>query len=101
MMADYEDLYQLFNDSALRNRVIVATVVSAHALLAGNPTLNDRAWFAAVMANPRNEGSKAFMAVLAANAGLAIASITGAGDSDILSKVESIRPALVSALAGV
>ena len=100
-MATYTELYKLFNDSELRNRVVAATVIAAYALLASSPTLNDRVWFSAVMANPKGEGLKAFTAVLAANAGLSVTAIQGASDSVILSEVESIRSALVAALAGV
>lgn len=100
-MATYIELYDLLNNSELKNRVLAATVVAAYSLLAGTPDAKDRAWFAAVMANPKGEGMKAFRAVLAANAGLSVASVKEASDSAILSEVETIRPALISALAGV
>ena len=99
-MAEYKDLYGLFNNSELRNRVVAATTIAAYGLLAATPTVNDRAWFSAVMANPKGEGSKAFIAVLAANSGLSTEAVTGASDATILSAVEAIRPTLIAALAG-
>ncbi len=100
-MANYIELYELQNNSELRNRVIAATVVAAYALLGGTPNKDDRAWFSVVVANPKGEGIKAFHAVLAANAGLSVTDIKNASDSAILNEVVSIRPVLVQALAGV
>jgi len=100
-MATYTELRNLFSDDALRNRLDVAAVVAANTLLGGTPTAADQGWAAAVFSNPRNEGQKAFMAVLAANKDLSVAAIQGATDAAIQSNVDAVVPSLVVAHSAV
>jgi hypothetical protein len=79
----------------------MATVIAAYGLLSTTPDAVDRAWISAVFANPETEGRKAFMGILAANAGLSITSIEEAADATVQAQVDVIVPQLVSALAGV
>lgn len=99
-MASYTDLRGIFNDSVLRNQVVMATVVAAYELVQGAPTANDRAWASLVAANPQSEGMKVFMFILAANRALTISTIQGASDSSIQTQVDAVVPSLVLALAG-
>lgn len=99
-MATYEELRGSFNDSSIRNKVTMATVIAAYDLLQGTPTAADRAWASSTFSSPEAEGRKAFMAVLAANKDTALASIQSATDSAIQTQVDGIVPSLVQALAG-
>ncbi len=100
-MATYIELRGAFGNDELRNRIVMATVIEAYGLLATTPTAADRTWISAVFANPETEGRKAFMGVLAANAGLTIANIEAASDAAIQTQVAIVVPQLVSAMAGV
>ncbi len=99
-MATYEELRGSFNDTALSNRVVMATVVAAYGLLQATPTAADRAWASMVFRKPEEEGKKAFMAVLAANKDASIEAIQGASDASIQSQVDGVVTGLVLALAG-
>lgn len=96
-MATYSELYGLFTEADLRNRVRVAVMVEAYRLLNGTPTADEAKWSAAVVGNPKSEGDKAFIALLAANADKTIAQITGVSDTAIQTQVGAIVPSLVAA----
>jgi len=96
-MATYVELRALFSLDALRERVEVATLIAASDLLAGTPTVAEQQWAAAVFFDPRNEGRRAFFAVLAANKAATVAAITGASDAAIQANVDSVVPSLVVA----
>ncbi len=98
-MASYTDLANLFSDDTLKNRVDVAVVVAASALLAGTPTADEQSWAAAVFSRPRTEGQKAYMAVLAANKSASVTAIQGASDAALQANVDSVVAALVVAYA--
>ena len=98
-MATYIEIRDLFSDSVLRNRIDVATIIAANDLLSGTPTAADQSWAAAAFGNPRGEGQKAFMAVLAVNNAATVAQITGATDAEIQTNVDGVVPSLVSAHA--
>jgi len=100
-MASYIELRELFNDDVLVNKVTVATIIAANNLLTGTPTAAEKAYAALVFANPRGEADKVLMSVLAANAGVAKATIQTASDSAVQTKVDLVVPVLVDALAGV
>lgn len=91
-MATYTELHSLRNDSALRNRVMVACIVSAEAIMVedgGTPNnANRRIWAASVFASPIAEANRMYMAVLAANKDLAISAIQGASDAQIQTNVD-------------
>jgi len=90
-MATYTELYSLRSDSALRNRVMVACIISAEAVMAEIDTTPNHAnrllWAASVFANPIAETNRMFMAILAANSALAAAQIQAATDAQIQTNV--------------
>ena len=96
-MASYEDLRKLFDNDTMRNRVDVAIVKSANNLLAGTPTTGETDWAAVAFQNPRREGDKAYMAVLASNSELTVEQITGASDAALQVSVDNVVPSLVIA----
>ena len=91
-MATYSELYDLRNNSALKNKVAIAVIVAAETIMGedgGTPNNANRlVWAAGVFANPRVESDRMFMAVLAANAGSSVAQITGASDAAIQANVD-------------
>jgi len=92
-MATYTELYSLRSDSALRNRVMVACIVSAEAVMAEIDTTPNHAnrllWAASVFANPTTESMRMFMAVLAANKDATISIIQTATDTQIQTNVDN------------
>ena len=102
-MATYTEIRGLYNEDDFRNKVEVAVVIAAHNLInpPATPSANERAWAADVFANPRSEGDKALLSVLAENNGLDVSVILAASDSAIQTNVDAIVPALVDAKAGV
>lgn len=92
-MATYTELYSLRNDSPLRNRVVVACLVSAEVVMAEVDTtpnhVNRLAWAASVFANSVAEAGRMFMAVLAANKSITIAQIQAATDEQIQTNVDN------------
>ena len=99
-MATYLELQSLFNDNDLTLRVRAATVIAANNLLSGAPTAADRAFAASVFASPSGISHQVLMAVLAENKASTVAQIQGASDAALQTNVDSVIPALVSALAG-
>ncbi len=98
-MASYTDLRNLFSDDTMKNRIDVAIVIAASNLLGGAPTADEQKWSAAVFSNPRTEGQKAYMAVIAANQGASVSAIQGATDAALQANVDSVVAALVVAHA--
>lgn len=90
-MATYAELYNLHNNSALRNRVIIAVVVAAETVMNEDPGTANHAnrllWASDVFANPTAEANRMFMAVLAANKDQTIAQIEAATDVAIQNNV--------------
>lgn len=86
-MATNTELYDLWNDSALRNRVTVQVIISAEAVMNELPSTPNHAnrlsWAKAAFANPGAEANRMFMAVLAANRDKTVAQIKGASDEAI------------------
>ena len=66
-MASYVELRDLFANDTMKNRLDVATMKAAQALLDGTPTSDEIKWAAAVLASPRSESEKAWRYVLAVN----------------------------------
>ena len=91
-MATYAELYGLHNDSALRNRVMVACIVAAEVVMdedGGTPNHANRLlWAASVLVNPQAEARRMFMAVLAANKDATVENIKGALDPQIQTNVD-------------
>ena len=91
-MATYTELYGLHNDSALRNRVLVASIVAAEMVMGELDTVPNHAnrliWAASVLANPQAEARRMFMAVLAANKDASVEAIQGTSDEQIQASVD-------------
>lgn len=92
-MATYSELFDLQTDSALKNKVRIATVVAAEMIRgedAGIPNHANRLlWAAAVFASPAAETDRMFWAVLAANKDLSVAQIAAATDAAIQTAVDA------------
>lgn len=90
-MATDIELYNLHNDSELRNRVLIQCVVTAEAIMnedGGTPNHANRLiWAAATFANPKVEAYRMFIAVLAANKDATVEAIRGASEAQILTNV--------------
>jgi len=96
-MATYIELRNLFDDDTLKNRMDAAIVIAAKALLDGTPTTADQKWAAAVAANPRAEGKKAYMFVIADNKDNTVSQIKSASDIVLQTAVDAVVPSLVVA----
>lgn len=92
-MATYDELYGLKNDSALRNRVLTACIISSEAVMNEVDTTPNHAnrlvWAASVFAGPASEADRMFMAILAANKDATVAQIQGASDAAIQANVDN------------
>ena len=100
-MATYKELRDLFNDSDIKNKVEVATIIYAQSLASGTPTAAQKAWVSSVLQSSATEAGKITLGVLAANSGFTVAQIQGASDAAIQGQVDAIAPILIDALAGV
>ena len=99
-MAAYIDLYTLQSNDLLRNKVAAAAVIKAQNLIDGSsPTVDQLTWSIGVLRNPLDKGQELLRYVLAANKGLSVTQITGAGDSVIQANVDTAADALI--LGGV
>ena len=92
-MAAYNELYQLFANSALRNKVRVAVIVAAEAIRNEDDTTNNHAnrliWAAQAFAGPNTVADKMLLALLAANKDVETSAITGASDATIQTQVDA------------
>jgi hypothetical protein len=92
-MATYEEIYGLWQNSALQNKVRVACIIAAETIMIDpSPPTNQtarEAWAAAVFENPNAEATRMLRAVLAANADATAGNILGALDSTIQSNVDA------------
>lgn len=92
-MATYAELYNLRNDSALRNKVVVAVIVAAETIMNEDGGTANHAnrliWAGSVFANPGFEADRMFMAVLAANSDLTVTQIQEASDAAIQTNVDA------------
>ena len=102
-MPTYEELFELRNNSALKNRVTVAVMITAQKIIddvlaitgtTTQPQLD--LWAANALSNPGSAASQIYPYVLAANASATIAQITGVDDLAIQTNVEGA----VNAIAG-
>lgn len=96
-MAEYIDLRRLFTDAELGNKVDVAMIIAANDLLSATPSPAEQKWASQVASNPRAEGKKALMFVIAQNKDATIEQIRLADDASIQTAVDSVVPALVAA----
>ena len=86
-MATYTELYDLWSNSAMKNRVRVAVVIQADVIreeAADTPNNANRlVWAKAALLNPEGVADAMWRAMLAANHSLTAVQIAGAPDTDI------------------
>lgn len=91
-MAEYAELFNLRNDSGLRNRIAVACVVAAETIRtedAQTPYHDQRlAWSASVVRNPLDHAERMLWLLLARNRNATIEQIQAVSDSTIQSAVD-------------
>lgn len=97
-MATYIELFNLFNDAELRNKVEVAVIIAANNLA---DTPGNNAFVSDAFNDTRTVAEQALMAVLAGNSASTVAQITGASDAVIQAAVDSVVTILVKAKAGL
>ena len=101
-MATYTAIRNLFDDSALLNRVAVAVIVAANTILeASTPTVAEKAWAAKAFAGPEAEAKRIIMSVLAANKSATVTQIQNANDTALQNNVDAAINLFVDADAGV
>ena len=91
-MASYTELEELRNDTTLKARVRVATMIAAETIRTEAAPANSAqrlAWAKSVFENPSTMGEQMFWAVLAANKDVAKATIQAAGDAAIQTNVDA------------
>ena len=92
-MASYLELYDLMNESALRNRVAVACLVAAEAVrneAVGTANHDNRlAWAKATFTDPQAASARMLPAILAQNASLTRAQILAATDGALQTAVNN------------
>jgi hypothetical protein len=97
-MATYAELFNLRSDDGLRNRVAVAVIRKAQALLDGaGPTSNEVTWASKALSAPGAEATRLFDYVLAANSAATVTQIQGATDASIQANVDAAVDALIAA----
>jgi len=91
-MASSEELLTLFNNSAMRNKVMVATILAARAIQVEAPATANHAnrllWAKRAFRSPDALATEMWMSVLAANASYTVAQITGASPEAIQANVD-------------
>ena len=92
-MATYVELFNLRNDSELRNRIAVACVVAAETIRTEDdqtPNHADRlGWSAAVLLDPVRQAERMLWLLLALNKDATVEQIREVSDSTIQSAVDS------------
>lgn len=97
-MASYAELKNLQSDSNLQDRVEVAAVIAAQAILIeGTPAEARAKWAASVIGDPTAAGKELLRVVLAANRATTVAEIEAATDAAIQADVDAMVDALVLA----
>lgn len=92
-MATYIELFNLRNDTGLRNRIAVASVVAAETIRTEDDQTpnhaNRLAWSAAVLLDPVRQAERMLWLLLASNKDATVEQIQGVPDSTIQSAVDS------------
>jgi hypothetical protein len=92
-MASYEELYSLWNESGLRNKVTVAVIVAAESIQGEDPaTLNHNnrlLWAKTSLENPVSIAGAMFRFVIAANKDATKEVILNAIDTSIQSAIDA------------
>lgn len=108
-MAFYGEIRNLFDSSALRNKVETAVIVAAEGILnEGAPSVARKAWAAKAFLNPNAEAKRVMMAVLAAQKDTALATLmsvievdSAANNTIIQNNVDNAIDLFIDADAGV
>jgi len=93
-MATLLEIKQLFSNSDLQDKIQASLLISVQAILDGAPTADQQKYAAHVFSNPKAEGTKALMSVLATNSGATVSQIIGASDAAINTNVASVTSTL-------
>jgi len=94
-MATYAELFDLQNDSALRNRIAVAATVKAQDFLdSATPTAGQVAWSSATLDHPQASAKVLTRYVLATMKGKTPAEIAALTDNNIQAKVNKAADVL-------
>lgn len=99
-MATYSELWDLQNNSALRNKIIVAVAEAARIISAGEDTsdppwsstngANRKIWAKEALMDPLGVGEDFILAVLVKNKAASVAAIQGASDTAIQTNVNEL-----------
>lgn len=93
-MATYAELYDLRNDSVLRNKITAATAIQADVIRAENGATVNHAnrliWAKRAFTNAGGVADELLWAVLAGNRTSTVAQIQGASDANILTAVAAV-----------
>lgn len=96
-MATYTELFDLGSNTALRNRISIALVIKAQALLAvASPTANEVKWANSAITDPILLADKLMNYVLAANKAATTSQIISATDSAIQTNVDAAIDKLIA-----
>ena len=91
-MAAYEELYGLWHESSLRNKVAVAVVVAAETIQDEVDTIPNHAnrliWAREALEVPMSKTDAMYRIILAENRDLAVTQILGASDTAIQNAVD-------------
>ena len=100
-MATYQELYNALNaveNDGLKAQVSSSVIIAAEAKITDvAATAGELSWAYDTLLNPKPDGKRALLAVMAANKGIAIASMQGATDAAVQSQVDDIIDGLVAA----
>ena len=93
-MATLTELYNLWNESALLNKIVQACKVAAYEILAEPDSTTNHAnrekWAIAVMGNPSHWGTIMMRVLISKHHALTPAQITGATDASLLDAVREV-----------
>lgn len=98
-MATYDELRNIISTASgdpLKNRIFVAVMIKAQALVDGTPTANQLAWATEALADPLSKLEQVLHYMIANNSGAAVSAITDAADTTIQTNADSAVDALVS-----
>ena len=96
-MATYAELFELRRNSSLRNRVAVAIIVKAQALIDGaTPTAAQIAWANTALLSPVSMAEQILNYVLATNNTASEQQIIDASDSAVQANVDTAVDALIA-----
>lgn len=92
-MASYTELYGLWSNADLRNKVAVACIVAADMIRTEDVGTTNHAnrliWAKVALASPASQADTMLMAILAQNKALTVTAILGAADSALQTAVNN------------